>query len=794
MKSFKKRWWSRFALISGIGMAQLVACSSDHSQGHADAQRTGTLGLSLEAAAQSGAVYRLRNATFIITDRHTGQAVDFLFSEDAPPTAAEITKVLQPGNYTVTLEDGWFIERVSTGGGVGGSAGTAGSSVGGAAGKGGTGGRGGRGGSAGRAGSVGRGGSPGTGGAGAIGGEAGAFEEAPVPTKSGVSAAAIGAGGEVGTGDGGTPVDAFLLSDAVQTFSIFGGDDEFVSYLFQIGGQVVDFNHGTLHVGIQVIEDPSACVPPPGVLDNGRVLLESNVDAVNAIGITDAFAAIVNNSGMGTDPSLLYQEIYDSYASPQNARLPNAVHCGDEMTNGVPTLNGFPITCDRIEHAHIDDEFNFFATAFVNRMDLAPENGAHCGQQRVIFANPSRGRAFMIMEPQIPNPHPELGIQGCAPLEQNDIDDPVARGQRLMQAFVFGDPDLAAAGFGPFLNAQNLTVGSGQIRTNQFDQSPWMLREFRLAQDGADVKVIPFPTSEAPNGTLWNDAIDTPQGPTCRQSFLDAVDQLLTNDVNALSFVVDQACLDGESRNDFSQFYDGDLGNGFRQDLEQRLAGTGLNADDLALRADFAGSCIGCHNEANGQFLGNGVFAPFSNDFTHVAEFTTACDKRNPGQCFQQSSALTQQFLPSRLQVMGQILDIPIVTDPCNGGGAGGAGGFGGSFGVGGTFTAGSGPIGAGGSFTAGSGPMGSGGTFTAGGRGPIGSGGMQTGNAGAADEESPPPKPSPRAASSFATPGLAVRLPSAKLPLAELRAEDARIRQQFGAKTLSGRSARSTH
>lgn len=44
---------------------------------------------------------------------------------------------------------------------------------------------------------------------------------------------------------------------------------------------------------------------------------------------------------MSTNPDLLYQEVYDSYASAPNAQLPNAVHCGDETTNGVPTLNGF---------------------------------------------------------------------------------------------------------------------------------------------------------------------------------------------------------------------------------------------------------------------------------------------------------------------------------------------------------------------------------------------------------------------------------------------------------------------
>ena len=781
MIAFKQRWWSRFAFAASVGMAQLVACSSDHPRGDANVQRMGTLGLALEATAQSGAVYRLRNAVFIVTDVHTGKFVQFLFSEDAPASARELKTSLQPGNYSITLQDGWFIERVSSGTGSGGGTGVGGTFT--------------AGGSAGKA-----GGSKGGTGTGAVAGtfaEGGAFE---VDSGSGGSGAIgfggegnIGTGGAVGTGGtagtGGTEVEAFLLSDAVQFFTIFGGDDEFVDFLFQIGGQVVDFKHGTLHVGIDVIEDPSVCQTPPGVTDPKRVLLESNVDAVKNITLSDVFAAIANNGGMAADPDLIYQQIYDSYASAKNAVLTDAVHCGDEMTNGVPTLNGFPIDCDRIEHNHVSDEQNFFATAFVNRMDLAPENGAHCGQQRVVFANRSNagGRAFMIVEAQIPNPHPELGIQGCAPLaqfwlDQNDMADPIARGARLAQAFLFGDAGLADAGFGPFLTATNLTVGSGQIRTNQFDQGPWTLREFKLALDGQNIKAVPFPVSEAPNGQLWNDSINLPQGPACRQSFLDAVDQLLTNDPSEMSFVVDSSCKDAESRNDFSQFYDAQLGSGFRTQLEQRLAGTGLSADDLANRADFAGSCIGCHNEANGQFLGNGVSAPFSNDFVHVLEFPSSCGNNDPGQCFQPSPALTNVFLPSRLQVMSKILGVAVVTDPCNGGGGGtsGSGGVAGSAGVSGV---GGSMVFGGAGTTQGTGGRGGGVAGRGMGAAP-GSGGIDIGSAGAAEQVGPP----------IPAPQIDITLPSADEPVAQMQSDDARIRDQYGDKTLSGRSARVTH
>jgi hypothetical protein len=782
MMLFKQRWWSRFAFAASVGMAALVACSSDHSRGEAEVQRTGTLGLALEATAASGTVYRLRNAVFAITDVHTGNLVEFLFSEDAPASARELTTKLPTGNYSITLEDGWFVERVSSGGGSGGVNGVGGTFT--------------TGGSAGRAG----GGKGGTG-TGAVAGtfaEGGAFEE-PIGTGAigfgGQTADFGGFGGSVGTG--GTEVDAFLLSDAVQFFSIVGGDDEFVSFLFQIGGQVVDFNHGTLHVGIDVIEDPSVCQTPSAVTDPLRVLLESNTLAVQNITLSDVFGALATNGGMSADPNLIYQQIYDSYASAGNGVLKDAVHCGDEMTNGVPTLNGYPIDCDRIERNHVADEQNFFPTAFANRMDLAPENGAHCGQQRVLFANRSLGqrRAFMIVEAQIPNPHPELGIEGCAPLaqfwlDQNDIADPAARGARLAQAFLSGDPGLAAAGFGPFLTATNLTVGSGQIRTNQFDQAPWTLRQFKLALDGQNIKAVPFPVDEAPNGQLWNDAVSLPQGPACRQSFLDAVDQVLTDDPSAMSFVVDSACKDAESRNDFSQRYDSQLGDGFRAQLEQRLAGTGLSADDMANRAEFAGSCIGCHNEANGQALGNGVVAPFSNDFVHVLEFPTQCGNSDPGQCFQPSPALTDVFLPSRLQVMSKILGVAVVTDPCNGGsgGVGGSGGTSGRSGVGGsTVFGGAGTIAVGGrgSFAGRSGIGGRSGVAGRGMGAAPATGGTDIGSAGAAFDEIQPPTPAPK---------IDITLPSADEPVAKMQSEDQQIRNQYGDKTLSGRSAQVTH
>jgi hypothetical protein len=132
-------------------------------------------------------------------------------------------------------------------------------------------------------------------------------------------------------------------------------------------------------------------------------------------------------------------------------------------------------------------------------------------------------------------------------------------------------------------------------------------------------------------------------------------------------------------------------------------------------------------------FLGDGLIAPSSNDFVHVSEFATPCESE-PGSCFLPSPALRESFLPSRLRMLGRVLNIPIVDDPCTGasGGSGGSG-MGGFPGTGG--------------------------------------------------EEDPGPAPD-----------IDISLPSAEDSIVELQAEEAAIRDQYGEFTLSGKSAKSTH
>jgi len=329
------------------------------------------------------------------------------------------------------------------------------------------------------------------------------------------------------------------------------------------------------------------------------------------------------------------------------------------LTDGQPSLNGFPLACPRLEGQLLDNLDNWFPLAFVNRLDLAPADGSNCGQQRIIFANNDGGRMFIIVEAQVPNPSPECGVSACLPVAElwdslAAIDDPAARGQRLADAFLVS----GAGPIGPFMDARHLGPEGGQIRTNNFNDFQWTLREFHMQ---AEPEVLPLPVSvgEAPNGDLWNDLSGQVRGEQCRQSFLAQIPNLLSDNLATLGFPVDEACEDAESPNDFfRQDYASHMSFGsgaFQAQIDEAVAGSGLGAFDIANRARFAGSCMGCHIESGGAFLGR-VSAPFSSDFVHVSEQAfEPCD--NGQSCFGISEALRTVFLPHRVNVQRALLE-----------------------------------------------------------------------------------------------------------------------------------------
>ena len=354
---------------------------------------------------------------------------------------------------------------------------------------------------------------------------------------------------------------------------------------------------------------------------------------------------------------------------PTETSFGSVTSAGD-AGDGFGALNGYPLDCPRAEAAQIDEIDAWFPISISNRFDLAPEDGAHCGEQRIVLASHAQNRMFMIFEAQIPNPHPECGIEACRPVAEfwanlNGIDDPKKRRKELVRAFLMGHPVLESQGFGPFVSADHFTFGTGQVRTNNFDGFPWTLRDYKLVGHQPPVgpptvRAVQVPVAYSPIGDHFNDALDAPLGPECRESFLVAMEGLLTDEPDAMSFPIAPECRAAESRDDFVSDFALQLrlGTGaFEAAIEARLAdlGSPLSAIDIANRARFAGACIGCHQQSNGANLGNGVIAPLSAGFTHTNEFVTEpCGEGQ--QCFVLSDALTSSFLPHRKQVLENFL------------------------------------------------------------------------------------------------------------------------------------------
>ncbi len=153
-------------------------------------------------------------------------------------------------------------------------------------------------------------------------------------------------------------------------------------------------------------------------------------------------------------------------------------------TLGAPactgTVNGFPVDCPSESKGATTNPFNGGANgippALVNRFDLAPNNGANCGEYRVVFGvkAPTFATHFlMIFEATLPNPKPSAGLAACLPVAQfwDSLSAPgitAASFASKLQSFYFD----GLPGFAPVIQAQNYGIGApantntGQIRVN----------------------------------------------------------------------------------------------------------------------------------------------------------------------------------------------------------------------------------------------------------------------------------------------------------------------------------------
>ncbi|MCA9655559.1 MAG: hypothetical protein KC501_36925 [Myxococcales bacterium] len=474
----------------------------------------------------------------------------------------------------------------------------------------------------------------------------------------------------------------------------------------------------TTNVTLSGGDDGGGCDPGPTIdVDPRRSLFETNQDALVHFTMTSALHAVATNSGLVSQPAVTHDQLVDTYNEKPGLGL--GAHCDDEVAfDGTDGLNGYPHICERAEGGQIGNIGEWFPIAVVNRFDLAPTDGSNCGEARLVMASNAQNRMFTIFEAQIPNPDPACGIDACKPVQDfwaslSDIDDPAVRADELRMAYMDGHPDLQAAGFGPFLSKDNLTFGTGQIRTNNFDDFPWTLREFKaIAIEQAVVKdpilveepampavemeiqmgladasdpagaqaqplpqpstvavlrVVPVPVAANPFGGLWNDNLALPHSVACQDALVATVQHLMTDDPNLMAVSVPLECLAAESPDASVQQYHQRLAAGSTGpgSLQQRIQdeilaldpGSSLTPANIARRAAFAGGCIGCHQQTNGADLGNGVVAPSSAFFVHTLETQfESCGDGNTN-CFVISDALKDTFLPHREEVMETFLN-----------------------------------------------------------------------------------------------------------------------------------------
>jgi hypothetical protein len=304
------------------------------------------------------------------------------------------------------------------------------------------------------------------------------------------------------------------------------------------------------------------------------------------------------------------------------------------------------------------------AIGVINRFDMAPANGANCGQYRVIFAKRSSSafdRLHLIFEPVLPNPEPSRGLAGCRPVAQFWADlsavSSIAERRARLERFFFSGLD----GFAPVLHPDHLSVASGGgIRTmhNSGDLLANRFYQFHLEKRGDHLVAEPGVLENMPPGTFFDATNSTPAAKRFREVFVANVRNLATEDENLASMNIPREFLLAESNPGGSEldvifeipfitgrFSAEGIAFSSRISAELRKAGSRLSPLDAVTRANHL-SCTGCHF-FRGNVGGTEFYQQISESFTEPGE---------AGPRFKISSTMRDVFVPHRAEVLRNFL------------------------------------------------------------------------------------------------------------------------------------------
>ena len=426
-----------------------------------------------------------------------------------------------------------------------------------------------------------------------------------------------------------------------------------------------------------------------------RSLFERNEAALTQFTVAETLTRIAQNGNV-TGGAAWHDAIFKTTARKDSFPNDPGPFC-DSL--GFPgRVNDFIVGCAGNMSPLVGHLDEWEGLSVANRFDLAPEGGENCGEARASFYVPPGRitaplRSFLIFESVVPNPRPDLGLDGCRPVQNfwaslSGIADPATRGAKLAQAFLTGEPSLTGAGFKPFFTFENFGPGKGRVRSETFGLAGvvpvWDFREFRLVAGGG---ALMMPVAQSFSTTLFA-TNDHPKSPACRADLLNTLGTLIPASANPNFLGIDVAppCFDGASGNFGTRPEDIVTGGSqpeFSAALQARAAqlapSANLSSVQIAARLSFGGTCIGCHHRPDApqyRDLGQGITLPVVTpgpgetlddvDFTQVNNLKEEpCAASGPDaaqSCFKLSPVLGGIFLPHRKTVLEGYLNTPAGT------------------------------------------------------------------------------------------------------------------------------------
>lgn len=276
-----------------------------------------------------------------------------------------------------------------------------------------------------------------------------------------------------------------------------------------------------LTVGTEADVCDGQCAPI--AIDHDKSLVVTDPQILQRFPLRRVLQTLAAHAGVSNGPDAIWKQWWMSQGMDPGGAPPHWNFC-DDPSPFPSQVRDFPFECPRAEeqlaHHQLDDHRPI---ALVNRFDLAPMDGAHCGEYRIVYAkppgSPPGGENLIIFEGVLPNPSPDCGLAGCLPVAefwQSLTTEPNVnvRADHLEDFYFHG-----VCGFPAVIRPEHYGTkcreggggyggGCGQIRTNQFVQRPWNLREFRLEVDcstgSCELMVRQQPVAQNPHVDLWD--------------------------------------------------------------------------------------------------------------------------------------------------------------------------------------------------------------------------------------------------------------------------------------------------